>query len=166
MLIDTVDPLDRPIGTAVRRDVLATKENFRVAHLFLFNSAGELLLQQLSPNRKRHPRAWGSSVASYLFSGETYEEAIVRRTAQELGRAISPAWLFGLTPMKDDSSEKFIGLYGAVDDGPFDEDRDHIARVEFLPVEKIERLMKKGEREFTPTFRHLFSFFRCLQPVR
>jgi isopentenyldiphosphate isomerase len=159
MLIDTVDPFDRPIGTVSRREVLRTGQNFRVAHLFVFNSRSELLIQQLSSNRERHRLAWGSSVAAYLFAGETYDEAIRRRTQQELGRALSPVVLAGRTKMQDLSSEKFISLFTATDDGPFTIDRGHIERVEFLPLDTISSLMSSGERTFTPTFRHLFSFY-------
>jgi isopentenyldiphosphate isomerase len=159
MIIDVVDPRDRPVGTISRREVLAAGQNFRVAHLFLFNSRGELLVQQLSALRERHPLAWGSSVAGYLFAGETYDEAILRRTTQELGRAIHPVSFLGRTRMEDVASEKFIGLFGAQDDGPFDIDRSHIERIEFLPVAEISRSMNYDERPFTPTFRHLFHFY-------
>jgi isopentenyldiphosphate isomerase len=159
MIVDTVNHFDFPIGTIVRHDVLETGHNFRVAHLFLFNSSGELLIQQLSAKRERHPLAWGSSVACYLFAGETYDDAIRRRTAQELGREIAPISFVGRTRMQDVESEKFIGLFRANDDGPFTIDREHIERVQFLPVPEIVRLMTSGERRFTPTFLHLISFY-------
>src|SRR5207248_10602292 len=97
--------------------------------------------------------------ACYLFSGETYDEAIRRRTGQELGRQITPISFVGRTKMQDLESEKFIGLFCATDDGPFAIDREHIERVEFLPVGEIARLMRGGGRTFTQTFRHLFSFY-------
>jgi len=166
MVIDTVDRLDRPMGTIVRRDVLETGHNFRVAHLFVFNSAGDLLIQQLSPKRERNPLAWGSSVASYLFAGETYDEAIRRRTAQELGREIAPISFIGRTRMRDLASEKFIGLFRATDDGPFVFDDEHIEQIEFLPIVEISRLIGSGGRTFTPTFLHLFAFYLSTLPQR
>lgn len=159
MIVDTVDRFDGAMGTIVRREVLETGHNFRVAHLFLFNTRGELLLQQLSSKRERHPLAWGSSVACYLFAGETYDEAIRRRTAQELGRDLASIPFVDRTRMQDLDSEKFIGLFCATDDGPFVIDRDHIAQIDFLPMADIARMMSRGERVFTPTFRHLFSFY-------
>jgi isopentenyldiphosphate isomerase len=165
MIIDVVDPRDKPVGTISRREVLAAGQNFRVAHLFLFNSRGDLLIQQLSCLRERHPLAWGSSVAGYLFAGETYDEAILRRTTQELGRAIQPVSFLGRTRMEDVASEKFIGLFSAHDDGPFDIDPSHIERVEFLPVAEISRMMNYDERPFTPTFRHLFQFYTAQTPT-
>jgi isopentenyldiphosphate isomerase len=164
MIIDIVDRFDHPLGTIARREVLETGHNFRVAHLFLFNTRGELLIQQLSSKRERHPLAWGSSVACYLFAGENYDEAIRRRMAQELGRELAPISFIGRTRMQDLDSEKFIGLFCATDDGPFTVDRDHIEKVEFLPVSEIARMMSGGEHSFTPTFKHLFSFYSSTLP--
>jgi isopentenyl-diphosphate Delta-isomerase len=159
MIIDTVDLLDRPRGTTIRRNALARKQNFRVAHLFLFNTAGELLVQQLADTRKRHPLAWGSSVAAYLFAGETYGDAIQRRTAQELGREIAGVEFMGATRMHDLESEKFISLFCGQYDGPFEIDTQHVAAIEFLRVAKIRSMLTSGSRTFTPTFRHLFAFY-------
>ena len=86
-LIDSVDSRDRVIGSVTRRDVLRQGANFRVAHLFLFNDNSELLLQRLAASRPRHPGCWGSSVATYVNAAETYQEAIFRRTFEELGSA-------------------------------------------------------------------------------
>jgi isopentenyldiphosphate isomerase len=159
MLIDAVDLQDHSVGVILRRDALPLGENFRVAHLFLFNSRGELLVQQLAGSRDRHPLAWGSSVAAYLFAGESYGEAIARRALQELGLQLRYEEV-GRTVMKDAASEKFIALFCARSDGPFAIDDSHIQQLEFLPLPEIEDLMRSGRRTFTPTFQHLFAFHR------
>lgn len=160
MIIDAVDRRDRPVGKMYRREALSAGQSFRVAHLFIFNSLDELLVQQLAPTRDRHPLRWGSSVAAYLFAGESYADAMARRSVQELGGRIDQFEPVGKTVMRDAASEKFIMLFRAQNDGPFDVDTSHIASVEFLPMPEIESLMSSGRREFTPTFRHLFDFFR------
>jgi isopentenyl-diphosphate delta-isomerase len=160
MQIDVVDRRDRTVGVTTRRDALPLGENFRVAHLFLFNSRGELLVQQLASSRDRHPLAWGSSVAAYLFSGEGYEEAIERRATQELGRRLAIFERIGHTVMADLESEKFITLFRAESDGPFRIDESHIEAVEFLSLDEIAALMHSGRRTFTPTFKHLYDFYR------
>ncbi len=158
MLIDAVDRADVPVGVVRRREVLPSGLNFRVAHLFVFNSAGELLIQQLAATRERHPLAWGSSVAAYLFSGETYENAIARRASQEIG-VLGHVREVGATVMADSASSKFITLFETVMDGPFQIESGHIAAVEFLPLSTIRELLVSGGREFTPTFKHLFGFY-------
>jgi 8-oxo-dGTP pyrophosphatase MutT (NUDIX family) len=158
MLIDAVDALDRPIGTVRRSDALPRKVNFRVVHLFLFNDQGELLIQQLAASRDRHPGAWGSSVAGYLFAGETYMQAAQRRLSQELG-VQTALQAYGKTSMNDEGCTKFITLYLGTCNGPFTYDHDHIAKLEFqgLPALRIQR--GTGERRFTPTFLHVLNFY-------
>ena len=157
MTVNTVDDHDVVLGTMGRELVLPTAHNFRVAHLLLLNSRGEILLQQLAKSRDRHPLAWGASVASYLFAGETYEEAIRRRVVQELGCEIAGLRFVGKTEMHDGESTKFIGIFTGHADGPFAIDSTHIERVEFVAPEKITAELRSGSRAFTPTFRHIFT---------
>lgn len=160
MTINTVDEHDIVLGTIERRFVLPTCHNFRVAHVFLTNSRGEVLIQQLASPRERHPLAWGASVACYLFAGEDYESAIRRRVLQELGAAAEGLTLLGRTAMKDGESLKFIGVFTGRAEGPFTVDPLHIARVEFLPVDQLEAELESQSRPFTPTFRHVFPLAR------
>src|SRR5580692_4842 len=78
MDVDVVDGSDRVIGTGQRRHVLQQNAGFRVTHVFVFNRAGDLLLQQIAPGL-RHPGQWGSSVAGYLRAGEDYRQAAERK---------------------------------------------------------------------------------------
>src|SRR3954454_2699766 len=101
MLIDRVDRSDAVIGPIERRRVFELKANFRVVHVFVLDRQGRLLLQQIPPGGKRHPGYWGCSVAGYLFTGESYEEAARRRLGQELGVADAEPGFFGKVTMND-----------------------------------------------------------------
>ena len=159
MGIDAVDRNDEPIGIIPRSEVFTQRANFRVAHDLIFNSGQELLVQQLATTRTRHPSYWGSSVAAYLFAGESYREAAERRLKEELGIRGMPLNYIGKTSMMDESSRKFIAVFTTIHDGPFNFDRDHIERLEFLPVHVIHRLQATGLRTFTPTFLTVLTFY-------
>lgn len=159
MVIDRVDQDDEPIGVIRRDEVFSKRASFRVAHDLIFNSRGELLVQQLAITRTRHPGYWGSSVASYLFAGESYQAAAERRLAEELGVFGIPLRYIGKTSMVDESSEKFIGVFAATSEGPFQFDKRHIERIEFLPRNVIHELQASGDRVFTPTFLRVLSFY-------
>ena len=162
MLVDVVDGHDHPIGVLQRNEIFKRHINFRVAHVFIFDSQGSLLIQQLAASRLRHPGYWGSSVAAYLSAGESYEEAAYRRVAEELGiRNIELRWL-GKTAMLDDECEKFIGVFTAINDGPFQFDRGHIDALEFVPIPLIHELNIAGAREFTPTFLKVLRFYEAI----
>jgi len=161
MLIDTVDEHDVPRGVIRRSEALRSRSNFRVVHIFLFNRHDELLIQQLSLNRERHAGQWGSSVAGYLFAGETYIEAAQRRLRQELGVCEADLHNYGKTMMDDSGCQKFISLFIATCEGPFKPDGSQIAQIEFLAISTIKRFSDGGERVFTPTLRHLLQFYRA-----
>ena len=165
MLIDVVNDLDEPVRQVRRGDVLQAKENFRVVHAFLFNKNGDLLLQKLGPTRKRHPGFWGSSVAAYLFAGETYEKAIQRRLEQELGVKGADVHPAHKTSMNDSGCKKFIDLFVGHWDGPFRPDPSHIADLEFVPLPDVRRMRDEHLRRFTPTFLHLLNEYLSQQKI-
>lgn len=57
----------------------------RAFSLFIFNSAGEVLLQQRAAGKRLWPAYWSNSCCSHPRAGETMEDAIGRRLHQELG---------------------------------------------------------------------------------
>jgi len=159
MVIDRVDRADEPIGLIRRDEVFIKRASFRVVHDLIFNSHGELLIQELARTRNRHPGYWGSSVAAYLFAGESYQAAAERRLGEELGVYGIPLRYIGKTSMFDEGSEKFIGVFSATSDGPFRFDKKVIERIEFLPRNVIHELQASGARAFTPTFLKVLSFY-------
>ena len=165
MIIDSVDQADTTVGTIPRAEVFQKHVNFRVSHVLIFNSLGELLLQRLALSRNRNPGAWGSSVASYLFSSENYVQAAQRRVGEELGISDFQLVPLGKTEMVDDGCLKFISVFQSFHEGPFPYDPEHIDQVEFATISGIQGMIENGSRIFTPTFLHVFQFYRSLRPA-
>jgi isopentenyl-diphosphate Delta-isomerase len=161
MILDLVDQADVPIGHVRREDVFARHAGFRVSHVLIFSSRGQLLLQRLALGRERNPGAWGSSVASYLFASESYETAARRRIQQELGVIPPPLTFLGKTEMVDDGCLKFISVFTMNYDGPFTVDRSHIEEIEFVSPFQIQEMIQTGTRLFTPTFFQVFRFYQA-----
>lgn len=159
MLVDCVDSNNRVVGTVTRREIFRGHCGFRTVHVFVFNDQGELLLQQQSGQRERAPLSWGSSVAAYLFAGETYEIAARRRLAQELGITPEHAHFVDVVRMDDLGHDKFVGLVTTECNGPFRIDKAHVQQVRFLPVSQILSIQKMGLMTFTPTFLSLLEFY-------
>jgi isopentenyldiphosphate isomerase len=159
MLVDRGNLEDEPIGVIPRNQVFSQRAGFRVAHVLIFNSNRELLIQQLASTRSRHAGYWGSSVAAYLFAGESYRQAAERRLVEELGVHDVPLNYLGKTSIEDEASHKFIAVFTAIYEGPFSFDRSHIERLEFLPTQLIHELQAIGSRNFTPTFLRVLSFY-------
>lgn len=157
-LIDAVNERDEEIGTIRRGEALQEGRNFRTAHVFIFDSDGRLLLQRLAPQRDRHPGRWGSSVAAYLFAGESYREGAARRMREELGIG-APLERLGKIEMRDVDSLKFVSLFSAHSDGAEIREPDHVSQLQYWPIEAIEARLDQSPSSFTPTFIELFNAF-------
>lgn len=159
MILDVVNQADIPIGRVKRENVFATQAGFRVAHVLIFNSQRQLLLQRLALSRKRNPGAWGSSVASYLFASESYQAAAGRRVQEELGVMAPSLTLLGKAEMMDEGCLKFISIFTTNHDGPFAFERSHIEQIEFVPLVHVQEMIDDRTRRFTPTFLHVFRYY-------
>src|SRR4051794_23153267 len=153
MVVDIVDDHDVPVGQVRRSALFNKKANFRVAHVLIFNSTGNLLVQQLAPNRERHPLQWGTSVAAYVPAGDTYHRAAVDRVEQELGINGLTMVEFKRTMMIDNGRRKFVAVFTATYDGSIRLDSSHIAAVKFASVEELIRM--SASNKLTPTFLHI-----------
>ena len=160
MVLDRVDEFDQPMGTVKRTDVFVIGASFRVAHVFIFDSTGKLLLQQLAHSRSRYPGRWGSSLAAYVAAGEDYLQAAHRRLPQELGLDLELRFIT-TTRMQDQNCSKFITLYFADSAGPFKADPSHIADLAFVALGDVRNATENDPARFTPTFLHLWDL--CTQ---
>lgn len=161
MRIDQVDARGRRLGRQVtRKKVFEVRANFRVVHILLFNDRGDLLLQQISTTRSRHPQHWGSSVAGYLAAGETYAQAARRKVRTELGIEEISLKFLGETSMLDDGCKKFIGVFSATYNGPLTPNPDDFASLWFMRRSEVARRIKRGGLDFTSTFVHVFDYFQ------
>jgi len=81
-----VDAADQVLG---HLDKSACHDGEGVLHrafsLFIFNAAGELLIQQRASSKRLWPDFWSNSCCSHPRAGETMELAVQRRCEQELG---------------------------------------------------------------------------------
>ena len=81
-----VDDHNQPLGTAPKRWVHSAHTPLhRGFSVFLFNSAGKLLLQQRSFRKQTWPGEWSNTCCGHPFLGESVEEAVRRRLDYELG---------------------------------------------------------------------------------
>jgi len=81
-----VDEENRVLGTTPKASVHgATTPLHRGFSTFVFNRAGELLLQQRSREKKTWPLVWSNSVCGHPALNESNVDAAKRRLAFELG---------------------------------------------------------------------------------
>jgi isopentenyldiphosphate isomerase len=158
MIVDSVDDANRPLAKVPRKELLPAHLNFRTVHVFLFDSAGSLILQKLASNHPRSPNKLGSSVAGYLYAGETYLAAARRRMAAELNVRAELRSL-GTVEVGDGDSKKFVRLYqGILRQPPHIGDWTIQALLKLTPTE-IRRLVELSPNKFTKTFLPLYRHY-------
>ncbi|MEX1112365.1 MAG: isopentenyl-diphosphate Delta-isomerase [Candidatus Andersenbacteria bacterium] len=88
-----VNEANEPIGTALKSEVhTGDTPLHRAFSTFLFNSKGELLLQQRSGTKKTWPLVWSNSCCGHPMPEEDTKDAAIRRIGQELGLSVSELW--------------------------------------------------------------------------
>lgn len=152
--VDVVNESDEVVDQADRAELRAQGLNFRVAHVFVFNNDGHLLLTQLGTERTNDPGAWGSSVAAHLAASEAYEAAAQRRLFEELG-ITSPVEFIDKLSLEERRSLKFIGLFRA-EAGSYEiREPKHVAAARFVAWPAVLADVRKHPDRYAPTFRLL-----------
>ena len=82
-----VDEQDNPIGLMEKQAAHVEPHLHRAFSVFVFNSKGELLLQQRALSKYHSPGLWTNTCCSHPRDGETLEEATSRRLMEEMGIA-------------------------------------------------------------------------------
>ncbi len=123
-------------------------------HLWLFTSKGDILLQQRSHKKTIYPLLWDVSVAGHIDAGETFIEAVLRETQEEIGLLLQP----------DDLKKIGIKLHessysnGAIQDNEFHQVYIAELKVELnklIPQEtEVEALKLVSIQEFETLLQH------------
>lgn len=152
-----VDESDRIVGHLQKG---ACHEGDGVLHrafsLFVFNPAGELLLQRRSEEKRLWPLYWSNSCCSHPRQGETIDEAVGRRLQQELGLVCDLRFLykFEYVARFDDvgSEHEVCSVYAGVTDDQPQPNPYEIADIRWLAPARLDEEMEAEAGVFTPWF--------------
>ena len=86
---DIYDVYRRPTGRTMLRGEEVQAGDYHIAvHVIIFNSKGQMLIQQRQSCKKAFPDAWDISVGGCAIQGESSQQAAMREVQEELGLAI------------------------------------------------------------------------------
>lgn len=89
--IDIVDQSGKPTGkTELKSEAHKNGWYHNTIHLWLYTKQGDILLQQRSHKKAIYPLLWDVSVAGHIDAGESFIEAALRETKEEIGLDLNP----------------------------------------------------------------------------
>ena len=152
-----VDETDREIGHLSKGEC---HDGDGVLHrafsLFIFNSVGELLLQQRSAHKRLWPLYWSNSCCSHPRRGETMVGATRRRLQQELGMTAELEHLFTFQYQAKyldlGSENELCWVFAGRCDKPPQPNSTEIAGVRWVTAEALSREFRDQPEVFTPWF--------------
>ncbi len=150
-----VDELDREIGQSAKSDCHSGNGILhRAFSIFLFNEDDELLLQRRSAEKPLWPEYWSNTCCSHPRVGETMEQAISRRLAEELAIECPLHFLYKF---------KYQAQYGAVGaeheycwvyygrySGSVDFNDREISEIRYVPAISMDEMIAATPESFTP----------------
>jgi isopentenyldiphosphate isomerase len=155
--LDVVDEDDNVIGKETRGDCHAKGKIHRGIHVLVFNSKGEILLGKRSMKKKQYKGLY-QDIGGHVEAGESYEEAARRELEEETGITCEPEKIRDIKKRYKKDNEN-IRLFRCLHDGPLKLNIDEFTSAEFIPVDRIESIVKNRKSTLTPgTVLSLSSF--------
>ena len=133
-------------GQTMVRGEKQPEDTYRiVVHLCLFNSKGEMLIQQRQPFKDGWPNMWDITVGGSAVSGDDSRRAIERETLEELGLKIDfsqerPAMTISFPQGFDD----MYVLTRDIDLNDLKLQEEEVQRVKWADQEEILKMLQEG----------------------
>lgn len=144
-MLDVVNEKNEVVGSAPKDEVFEKKLNHRRVHILMFNDQGEVFLQQLGSNKKYCPGHWGTSVASHVQKGETYQEAAHRELMAQLEIEVELTMVAEI-PYDHYKMRKFMQVFRGVHKGPLLLNLDEFVNGRWFTIRDVKDMVKKNHK--------------------
>lgn len=149
-IFDVVDEKDNVIGQTTRREANINKNLFhRSIGVAVFNSKGEMFLQQRSATKDTDPLCWTISCSGHVNSGDTYEDTAKRELTEELGLKDLPLEFVAKYICRAPHETEMTMLYKTLSDGPFKLHPQEISQGKFFTQKELLEAVKSGKIELS-----------------
>ena len=155
-----VNEKDEMTGTAGKMEAHQKGLLHRAFSVFVFNSKGEMLLQQRAINKYHSGGLWTNACCSHPYPGEEIQEGAKRRLKEEMGFEIPITKSFdfvykaalanGLIEYEFD--HVFVGEY----DGPVNYNKEEVVSFCYKTMQDIRDSLKTHPQNYTAWFRLAF----------
>jgi isopentenyl-diphosphate delta-isomerase len=152
-LLILVDENDQEIGLIEKMHAHQSGRLHRAFSVFIFNSKGELLLQQRADNKYHSGGLWTNTCCSHPIDGEEISVTIEKRLNEEMGIKCQTCFQFSFIY----KSELTNGLteheldhvyFGTTDDEPV-LNRSEAKDWKYISLEKLEETIRENPESFS-----------------
>lgn len=162
-MVILVDKNDQAIGTMDKMEAHKKGLLHRAFSIFIFNSAGELLMQQRANHKYHSGNLWTNTCCSHPFPGENTMEAANRRLLEEMGLKTELKFVFKFqykAPFDNELTEHEIDhvFVGETNEVP-QIHPDEVADYKYMKMEDIQTDILNHPEQYTVWFRIIFSEF-------
>jgi isopentenyl-diphosphate delta-isomerase len=155
-----VNEQDVPTGAMEKMEAHKKGELHRAFSIFIFNTKGEMLLQQRAANKYHSGGLWTNTCCSHPQPDEDLRDAAQRRLQQEMGFTIELGKIFdfiyradfnnGLTEYEFD--HVFAGEY----EGPVAYNKDEVMDYCYKNMDDVRRSLEQQPHKFSKWFQLAF----------
>ena len=132
----------------------------RAFSVFIFDSAGRMLLQQRAEKKYHGGLLWTNACCSHPFPGEPVEVAAARRLEQEMGFSTSIKKIFAFVyhaPVENDLFEhEYDHVFAGEYEGKIEPHSEEVADYKFMTMDDIRQQLNIDPSSFTAWFRIAF----------
>ena len=159
-LFPIVDAEGNTIGCATRGECHdGSKLLHPVVHLHLFNSAGDIYLQQRPQWKEIQPGKWDTAVGGHVDYGESVADALLREVREEIGITdFTPVFLMCYR-FECERERELVNVYKCVYEGEV-KPSDELDGGRFWAISEVEHAIGKGV--LTPNFEQEFRMIKGL----
>lgn len=156
-----VNENDQPIGTMPKLEAHLTGQRHRAFSVFIFNSAGELLLQQRALDKYHSGGKWTNTCCSHPRPGELTSDAANRRLKEEMGMVceLNPVFSFSYCAEVENGliENEYDHVYFGSTDALPNPNPEEVADFKYMPMEALALDLQKNNEEYTEWLKICFE---------
>ena len=149
---DIVDDNNHIVGRALRSECHGNPSLIhKTVHVVVFHPDGRLLLQKRRMDKDVQPGKWDTAVGGHVDAGETFETAVRRELAEEIGVVddVELEHIFD-SKIRNEIESENVRVYGMTSSGPFKYQEEEIDELRFWSRLELESAISATPEIFTP----------------
>ena len=158
-----VDQDDQKLGLMEKQQAHIAGLLHRAFSVFVFNSKGELMIQQRAASKYHSPTLWTNTCCSHPRDNETYKQAAHRRLEEEMGFDCELDYKFNFIYKAHLENDLIEHELDHVFIGTFDNEPklnpDEVMAYRWVELDDLKKDMEKNPQNYTAWFKIIFEHY-------